>query len=421
MQRLLIVILAAVDAVVAAAVGLGALLAPLTVLWTLAFGLSADWGALWPTTATLWQFGHAVPMDVTIPDAVLRSAGIAPDAATFTLSVFPLAFLVFTALFAARSGHRAAHAGAWIPGVASGTVVFAVIATAVVLTGRLDLATTPWVLGIAAPALAYLCGAGAGAVITAWVEGDGGIVDALHDRVDGWGRWHGVVPDALRGASAALVGLLGSSAAAVALAALLRGGEMVSLFESLRVDALGTTVISLGQLGYLPTLVVWALSWIAGPGFSLGTGTAISPAGTELGVVPGIPVLGLLPETSSPWMLVVVLAPIAAGALAGWIVRSRIVSEGRESGYGPRTVTAVTIAALAGAGAAMLAALASGSLGPGRLAVAGPDPGPVALAVGVEVLIGAAILLLAPLHRTEFDAVAPPRHEDSAPVDAPLD
>ena len=45
-------------------------------------------------------------------------------------------------------------------------------------------------------------------------------------------------------------------------------------------------------------------------------------------MVPGIPVLGLLPENVSMWTLIVVLLPIGAGALAGWMVRSRLVWEG---------------------------------------------------------------------------------------------
>ncbi|MFT4229743.1 MAG: hypothetical protein QM602_05580, partial [Microbacterium sp.] len=46
--------------------------------------------------------------------------------------------------------------------------------------------------------------------------------------------------------------------------------------------------------------------------------------------------------------------------------------------------------------AALLSALASGAAGPGRLAETGPAPGPVAVAVGLEVLVGAGILLLSP-------------------------
>ena len=52
MHRLIVVILSAVDAAIAAAVGIAATLAPLTLLWVLGMGGTADWGLLWPTSAT---------------------------------------------------------------------------------------------------------------------------------------------------------------------------------------------------------------------------------------------------------------------------------------------------------------------------------------------------------------------------------
>src|SRR5690606_4980520 len=119
----------------------------------------------------------------------------------------------------------------------------------------------------------------------------------------------------------------------------------------------------------------WSASWLAGPGFALGTGTSVSPAGTELGVVPGIPVLGLVPENSSIWMLVAVLVPIACGALAGWMIRSRLVWERTGAGFGPRAAITGGIAAVSAGAAALAAVLASGSIGPGRLADTGPSAG----------------------------------------------
>lgn len=404
MQRLLIVLLAAVDAIVAAAIGLVVLLAPLTVIWAIAFGPNADWGTLWPSAATLWQFGHGVPLAVALPDALVRSVGLDPSAASFALSLPPLLFLGFTAIFAARSGRRAALAGSWITGVTSGTAVFAVISAFAAVTGGLGVLKAPLWLAILFPPLVFLCGALAGAVVTAWSEGDGGAVDRVQDALDRWPEWAHVPGDVVRGAAAAVAGVVGAAGLAVAMAALIRGGQTVALFESLRADALGVVVIGLAQLAYLPTLVGWAVAWIAGPGFAIGAGTAVSPAGTVLGVVPGVPLLGLVPDSSSPWLLIVILIPVAAGAFAGWLIRSRQVSAGAEAGIGSRVATAVGIAVLAGGFGTLLAALTSGSLGPGRLAVAGPDPGPVALALGLEVLVGAAIMLLAPRRHGDVEA-----------------
>jgi len=402
MQRVIVLLLAALDAAIAAAIGLAAVLAPFTLLWVLSFGVGADWGALWPVSGTLWQFGHGVPLQVVLPDAVLSGLAIPKEAATFALSVPPLAILLFTVIFAARSGRRAAIAGAWLSGLLSGAVVFALISAVVGLTAHSSVLRAPQWAAILIPAAAYFAGLLIGAVRYAWTEGDGGLVDRVHDIVDGWGDWSPVPAETLRGAAAAVVALTGAAALGVAVMTLLRGGEVIALFEAARVDVLGATMLTLAHLVYLPTLLVWSASWLAGPGFALGAGTAVSPAGTSVGVVPGIPVLGLVPANSSMWMLVAVLLPIACGALAGWIVRSRLVWERVGTGIWPRAAIAVGIAAVSAGVVALAAVLASGSIGPGRLSEVGPAIGPFALAIGIEVLIGAGILLLTPRHRDEL-------------------
>ena len=402
MHRLTIALLAALDAAIAAAVGLAVLLAPLTLLWVLAFGLSAEWGSLWPISASLWQFGHAVPVQVVIPDDVLLAVGIPEEGARFALSLPPLAIGLFTVLFAARSGKRAAVANDGIAGVAGGALVFTAISVAVALTGRSgELRTTLW-LAIVLPAAAYLAGLLIGAVRYAWAEGDGGIVDRVHDIVDGWGDWSPVPAEALRGSAVVVVALMGAGAVAVVVSVFARAGDVIALFQAARVDALGAFMLTLVHLAYLPTMIIWAVSWLAGPGFAVGTGTAVSPAGTELGVVPGLPALGLLPENAAPWMLVSILVPVGAGALAGWMVRSRLVWEGLGEPLWPRAAIAGGIGLLSAGVAALAAVLTSGSIGPGRLAEVGPHAGGLALAIGLEVLIGAAILLLTPRHRDEL-------------------
>jgi hypothetical protein len=153
-----------------------------------------------------------------------------------------------------------------------------------------------------------------------------------------------------------------------------------------------------------------------------------------VGVLPGIPLLGVIPGSTTSWLLLLALGPVAVGAFAGWIARSRLLRAGAPGGpaaagdakpvlradhepVGARIVITLGIAVLSAGGAALLAVVASGSLGPGRLAVIGPSPGPVALAVGVEVLVGAGILLLSPRsHREVRDSPSAPAVEtDAAP------
>ncbi|GAA2987748.1 hypothetical protein JOD63_002096 [Microbacterium terrae] len=420
MNRLLVAILSAVDATVAVAVGVAAVAAPLTVLWVFGFGGAADWGALWPASAVVWQLGDLVPFAVRLPDAYLAAAGIDPEAAAFTLSLAPLAFAAFTAIFAARSGVRASRAEGALTGVATGSAVVAVLAGLIAWTSANAVAQTPLWLAVLAPTLVYALPAAIAAFVTEWCEATRGSVARLRDRTESLpNAWGAVAPLVARGSAIVVAGLIGAAAVLTAAAILLRADEIIALYEVGNVDALGATVLTLGQLVYLPTLIVWALAFIAGPGFSLGAGSTVSPAGTSVGVVPGVPLLGVVPESLSPWLLLLALVPVGLGALAGWSLRSRLVRGGiaghEDAAVGARAAITAGVAVVSAVAAAVLAWAASGSLGPGTLAAVGPDAGPVALAVALEVALGAGILLLSPLgHDGGHDhPVAPDTWRDS--------
>lgn len=402
MHRLLVALLAALDAAVAAIVGLAAVLVPLLLMWVFTFGGVADWQGLWPATVRIWQLGNLVPLALTLHDDFLVETGLPEGAGSFVLSLAPLAFAVLVAVFAARSGRRALGSGRWLTGVAAGTATTALAALiANVTAGNPVAAVDPW-LAVLLPTLVYAVPMLLGAVTGAWSEGDEGLVDRLHDLADRLpSGWRELPALAARGGGIALAGVIGFAALAIAVAVPLRGGEAIALYESSQVDLLGAILLTLAQLAYLPTMIGWSVSWMAGPGFALGAGTGVTPVATQLGVLPGVPMLGLLPENGSPLLLLSVLAPVVAGALAGWGVRTAFRAEARAEGadhepVAPRALLAAGIALIAGAGGALIAALTSGSMGPDRLAHVGPEPGAVALAVGLEVLLGAATLLLAP-------------------------
>lgn len=399
MHRLIVSLLSALDALVAAVVGVAVAVAPLTVLWFVVFG-APDLATIWQTSAAIWHLGHAVPLEVTLPADYLAQTGIDASLATFAVSLAPLGFAAFTLLFAARSGARAARAGAWMTGVLAGTVVFAAFSVGVALTSRAELVTTALWQAILFPAAFYAVGLVAGALRVAWTDGDDGLVDGIRLRLDRAGHaWPEVPGLAARGTALAVVALLGAGALLLAVGLVARAPQIVALSQSANLDGLGAAVVALGQLLYIPTLVIWALSFLAGPGVGLGAGAIAAPGGTQLGILPGIPVLGVLPESTSPWLLALALVPVAAGAAAGWAVRSRLSPRG-SSADAETTGILLTltggIALFSALSAALLAVLATGALGPGRLAGIGPDAASLAIAVGVEVGLGAGILLLAP-------------------------
>jgi hypothetical protein len=148
----------------------------------------------------------------------------------------------------------------------------------------------------------------------------------------------------------------------------------------------GLALVALGLL-CVPNAALWGSSWLAGPGFAVGAGTAVGPFGTTLGAVPALPLFAALPTGPAPtWFGVLCLAaPVAAGVVGGCLV-------GRRLSCGPRwaALEGAALGPCAGLVMAGAAWLSGGPLGGGRLVDVGPSWWQVGLAVMVEVGTGAA-------------------------------
>lgn len=140
-------------------------------------------------------------------------------------------------------------------------------------------------------------------------------------------------------------------------------------------------------LAVLPNLVLWTVSVLLGPGFALGTDTSVDLTGSHLGAVPGLPILAGLPGPGefAGWVFLLGLIPLFAGAYAGWRIRhvdDRPLVE--HIGLG------AAAGGVAGLACGILIAISGGSVGPGRMADAGPPQAtPALVAIGVLALGGA--------------------------------
>jgi len=153
------------------------------------------------------------------------------------------------------------------------------------------------------------------------------------------------------------------------------------------------------QLAWVPTMLIWACSWLIGAGFSVGTGTVFAPDRVVAGPVPTLPLLGLLPtaplSTLGLWLPLVV----TVGAMvAAW--RRRAVLNSLRVRHA--VSAAGTAALLVAVGVGLLCLAASGSMGPGRMIDVGPQVLYTVILVFVEVGVGlAAMAILAhPYTRT---------------------
>ena len=95
-----------------------------------------------------------------------------------------------------------------------------------------------------------------------------------------------VVALAARGGALVVAGVVAVAAVVVFVLVLGHYGEIISLYESLQSGLVGGIALTVGQLSLIPNLVVWAASWLLGPGFALGSGSLVSPLGTQVGLLP---------------------------------------------------------------------------------------------------------------------------------------
>ena len=174
-------------------------------------------------------------------------------------------------------------------------------------------------------------------------------------------------------------------------AAVLNGAGRVSvLHDSLAGDGfVAMAGLILLQAGWVPTLLIWACSWLIGAGFSVGTGTVFAPDRVVAGPVPRLPLLGLVPSTPLSSVGLWLPLVVTAGAMvAAW--RRRAVLNALRVRY---ALSAAGLAALLVAvGVGLLCLAASGSVGPDRMSSVGPLVLYTVILVFVEVGVGLAAM-----------------------------
>lgn len=357
--------------------------------------------------AQLWLLSLGVPVDVLIAPA----EGLEAEAGV--VSLVPLGLSVLTAWLSYAVGVRMAR------GAPSGARLGAAVLTAGLTHAGLAavvalVARTP--ASAASPLWAALIGGwvvclfiAIGAMVedgsAAALVGRRAVAGAHRMRQDY--RWAGSYLWALlrAGGIGALCAVL-AGALCLLLAMGVGAESMLEEHRALGTDIPGDIAVTMLHFALLPDLVLWASAWASGAGFAIGEGTAITPVGTQAETLPALPILAILPgHDPSPALLGAPALLVLGGAVAGhWFAR-----EGEDhlgewiavrlparwlSVPVVIVVTSVLIGAVAGALMLLLGAASSGSLGLGALTQVGPDPLALALAVGIEVAVGALLALI---------------------------
>lgn len=470
MNRRLTSLFAALEALLVVGVGIGIPLMPLTLMWALQYGLTIDWVIFWRAAVDTWLLGHGVDTRYTLDAPLAASSGFPGAGTPFVVTIAPLGFTIITALLAIRAGRRIGETPHRTLGALTGLAIFGALSLGVTLTAVTTAARPSLVQSALLPTLVFGIGlligmigvrgaasavrvaahahgpadasasstagnkrsprlatvqrritdlqtrarTSATATITALDRQTRARLTDIHDS-----QTLIAVRIAATGGTGAVALILVAAAAAVAIMLGVNYAHVISLYEAVQSGLLGGVALTIAQLAFIPNLIIWAASWFIGPGFALGTGSAVSPLGTTLGPLPAIPLLGALPTGPMPLAYIGLLVPILAGFLAAIAMHPRLARDGVESPL-----------QLAGAGLGIgfiggillggLAWISSGSAGPGRLSDIGANWLPVGCWGALEIGLAAAIALLVSGIRRGEDGTSTrgPAATDAAGTDA---
>ncbi len=357
----------------AAALGLLTVTVIVLVGWATAADSGASAGEAVRSAVQVWLVGHGGALAIPGGRFSLTPLG---------LMALPALLLYLAAARAARSAAvTTLRAAVSLTAVLAGS--YAVLSALLALVARTDDVRPLPVSAFLATAALALAAGGAGAV-----------------------RASGTWPELRRRAPAPLE--LAVSGGVTGLAVLLTGGALlaatslaahhdaaVAITRGLDAGALGGLLLFCAGLLYVPTAVVWAASFAAGPGFALGAGTSATPWDTHLAAAPGFPLLAALPGGGSGASYLVLVVPAVAGVLAGLVAgrSARGLRAGELRTWRRAGAVGLGTGAVAGLGFAILTWAAAGAAGPGRLGHAGP-PWWSGLAVAVEIGAVAAATLI---------------------------
>lgn len=404
MNRPLTAVFAALEALLVVGIGVGIALVPLTLLWALQYGLQIDWVVFWRASVDIWLLGNGGSLYVTLDHATAESIGFPGAAAPFLLSLAPLGFALLTVLFGVRAGRRIGETPHPIVGTVAALAAFALLAAGLTLSALYPLARPSIWQGVLMTTLFFAVGIAIG------LSRGRAIASRMSARFRSLpAHLVEVVAVSLRAGAASAAAVVAVAAVAVAVLMVASYASIIALYEGAHAGILGGVTLTIGQLAFLPNLVVWAASWLVGPGFAIGTGSAVSPIGTSLGPIPTIPILGALPTGDLTFGFLGLLVPVLAGFLVGVAIRPRLQ---RVLGEAPRgrmlAAAGLGIALSGGIVLGLLAWASAGSAGPGRLADVGPSPLLVGLFAALEIGIAATVGLLTGAARGSANSATAP-------------
>ena len=298
-------------------------------------------GAVW-----IWLGAHHIPFQLTLPPT-----GIAGYLTYLPIGAIFLPFIVvrtsfLRALDRLKGDYHDLNSVRLIF-----STIYAVLATALAFASRSESISPQWYL---APIFAFLIALFA--TLTVGVR---------------------MAPShTLRTALRLLAIILGTSLIAVSLLIFTNLDQIKKITISLQPGIFGGVLLLILNILYLPNAAIALASYFSGTGLAVGAGTIVSPWWHELGQIPALPLLGILPVNRQPLALLGIAFFVAVGVLLAYL------ASGFELGSYIQTFIFVAI------GLTLLAYLGSGSLITAEMGAIGVSIWKFSLSVIAEIGIG---------------------------------
>ena len=340
-------LLAAIGPLVTGYIGVAAVFALVTAT---APGAPLSTGGVLRAAAPGWLVAYHVP--VTVHGHELGMLPLLPTALVLSL--------------VARSAANTAYRLEWDTPRSAAQLIGAVAAAHAVFAAVLAAMASA-----ASPVVAFfVAGALAAVAATVGTARPCGLVDAVLDRADD------ATAAGLRAGLLAVLGLFAVGATVFAIGLITSWPTAVRMFHVNAASVGAGLGMLLLSVAYLPNVLVGTLSFVAGPGFTVGRAT-VTPWHVHAGPIPGVPVLAPIPVVEAHWWIALMALPVGVGVLVG--LRCR--------GLRPVGVAAL-VAAIAWL---VLAALAGGALAGGPFDPVTVPAGLLAVAVFALVAVPAAL------------------------------
>lgn len=243
-------------------------------------------GAIW-----IWLGSHHIPFQLALP----------PSGTIGYLSYLPIAaialpFLIIRATFA-RSLDRLKGDYHSLNSVRlTFTIAYSLIVTGLAFASRSEAVSPQWYL---APVFSLVIAFAA--------------TMTVGNRIN--------LSQSVRTASRVLAIILGFSLVVVGLLTFINFAQVKNIVISLQPGIFGGFLLLFLNILYLPNIAIAVAAYFSGTGLAVGVDTIVSPLWHQLGQIPAIPLLGILPVKEAPIALFGVIFFIAMGALLAFLTR----------------------------------------------------------------------------------------------------